>query len=296
MWKRSLQPVLVAICTAAVAAVGIAADPPADESKAESITDIPGLKDPKKVAERSPHDEFVLEVAKKFEVRVGDALELAPLREEPLMIWTNPVSGSKNGVLVIYTRGGRPDLLAQISMTKGKDCSMEFHNCFTGKLQMSRHGSNVWVPTDTLAKWQTLETDVKPAKTPQLRLAQMRALAREFSVEDNFGWRAKELQPLRLLTTPVYRYGKEEEEIIDGALFVMALATDPEAMLMVECFKDGTELKWRYAFSPMSVYELRARRKGEVVWEVPERRVFLRRDFVQYCGFYQPDQGETIPK
>jgi hypothetical protein len=287
--------VIAAAYAVGIAGVLAAADPPADKANEDGVSEIPGLKDPK-TGERNARDEFVLNVAKKFEFRVGDTLEVSPLREEPLLIWTNPVSGTKSGVLVLYTRGGRPDALAQISFVSAGNCVTEFHNCFTGKLEMRRQGGVLWTPTDTLAKWQILDTDVKPAKTPQLRLAQIRQLAREFKVEDNFGWRTKELQPLRLLTTPVYRYGKEGEEIVDGALFVMALATDPEAMLMIECFKNGEELGWRYAFSPMSIYEMRARRNEKVVWEVPERRVFGARDFVQYVGTYVPDPGESVPQ
>ena len=37
-------------------------------------------------------------------------------------------------------------------------------------------------------------------------------------IEDNFGWDKKELNQLRLLPTPVYRYGNPDDEVVEMAL------------------------------------------------------------------------------
>ena len=79
---------------------------------------------------------------------------------------------------------------------------------------------------------------------------------------------------LRLLTKPLYRY-EATGDLIDGALFGFVLATDPEALLMIEAYKTADGAQWRYAFhAPMTVYGLVARLDGTEVWNRPENRVW----------------------
>jgi len=244
---------------------------------------------------RDPRIEFLMRAAQKFEVRVGDDRELSPLKREPLMNWTNPVSGTTSGVLVMYSRGGRPDLVAQFSYP-GSQPVHEFHHGFDGPLVMTRGESEVWKPQSSLTQWGPLDSREAPARTPQLRLVQMRRLAAEFHLEDDFGWTTKTLQPLRLLTSPIYRYGKPGEEIEDGAVFAWTVTTDPEALLLIECFHDKEGLAWRYALTPMTIYALKATRKNAVVWEVPERRVFNDPGHSQFVGNYRLDADDSLPR
>ena len=93
----------------------------------------------------------------------------------------------------------------------------------------------------------------------------MRALTRDFAVEDNFEF--KSWYPLRLLPKPFARYGREGTAVTDGALFCYALATDPEAYLMLEVRVEKDTPVWQYAFARSTFYPLRATCQGKLVWE-----------------------------
>ncbi len=239
---------------------------------------------------------FLTQAVKNFEIKIGDGEVQSKLRAEPALVWDNPVSGTKVGILALFTRSGRPDVMAQFSFTSPMNAVNEFHNFCGDKVVMKRGTNTIWAPDETSTKWQTLDTTEKPAATPTLRLVQMRRLAEKFTVEDEFGWEKKELNQLRLLPTPVHRYGKADEETVDGAVFVYALATDPEAVLMLECAKGDTGLYWRYGFGPMSIYALKAKLDNTVVWEIPERKIFGQPKSVQYVFPYQLGPGESFPK
>ena len=86
---------------------------------------------------------------------------------------------------------------------------------------------------------------------------------------DNF--KAKGWSDLRLLPTPIARYGETGTKLVDGALFAFVIGTDPEVFLFLEARpgEDGPE--WQYALAPMTVYALKATYRGKAVWELPDR-------------------------
>ncbi len=97
----------------------------------------------------------------------------------------------------------------------------------------------------------------------------MRAIAEEFRADDNFGeigW-----HPLRMLTTPIARYGKPGGTVEDGALFAFVEGTDPEVFLFVEARKGETGPEWHYGLAPMGCWAVKASHKGQSVWELPRR-------------------------
>jgi hypothetical protein len=97
----------------------------------------------------------------------------------------------------------------------------------------------------------------------------MRSLAERFRTSDNFwhrGW-----SELRLLPTPVTRYGGPATRPLDGALFAFVHGTDPEVFLFIEAGGSGDELSYRYALAPMSAFALKGSYQGKAVWEVPDR-------------------------
>lgn len=264
----------------------------AEDSPNPNSTDVT----PEEARLRKARVQFLAEAVKHFEVHVGEEAVESKQRPEPVLVYTNPVSGTKLGVLGLFTRNGRPDVMAQFSFAAPEAVYNEFHNLCGDKVVMKRGTQTIWTPPETSTKWQKLDSTEKPAVTPQLRLVQMRRLAEKFTVEDNFGWDKKELNQLRLLTTPVHRYGNADEETIDGAVFVYALGTDPEAVLMLECAKGESGLHWRYGFGPMSIYALKAKLGDTVVWEIGERKVFGHPNFVQFVSPYQLGPGEKFPK
>lgn len=283
------------LCLKSLAVIGVvlmATAPAIADDAAKDSTEVT----PEEARQKKARVSFLTEAVKNFVVHVGDDDVESKLRPEPALVWNNPVSGTKVGILALFTRNGRPDVMAQFSFTSPENAVNEFHNFCGEKVVMKRGTLPTWAPAETATKWQKLDTAEKPAATPTLRLVQMRRLAEKFVVEDEFGWDKKELNQLRLLTTPVHRYGKADDETVDGAVFVYALATDPEAVLMLECAKGESGLYWRYGFGPMSIYALKAKLDNTVVWEVPERKIFGQPKSLQYVFPYQLGPGEKFPK
>lgn len=284
MWRYLT---LALLCLVGAASLAPAEDPPKVAGKEAQPEDAPL---------RKARVQFLADAVKHFEIRVGEDEVESKRIPEPVLVYNNPVSGTKIGILALFTRNGRPDVMTQFSFSAPQSVFNEFHNLCGDKVVMKRGEQTVWTPPETSTNWQTLETPEKPAATPQLRLVQMRRLAEKFTVEDNFGWDKKELNQLRLLTTPVHRYGQADEEVIDGAVFVYALGTDPEALLMLECAKGDSGLHWRYGFGPMSIYALKAKLGDTVVWEISERKVFGHPKSVQFVSPYQLAPGEKFPE
>ena len=76
-----------------------------------------------------------------------------------------------------------------------------------------------------------------PAATSSQRLRQIRELAKDFT--------ARQVTPtgvdyeMRLLLQPIYRYEGTEVHPIDGMLFAIVHATDPEVFLQIEGAKSA---------------------------------------------------------
>lgn len=116
----------------------------------------------------------------------------------------------------------------------------------------------------------------------------MRKIAEDFNVMDDHGWTTKVRQPLRLLRQPVHRYSDAEVGIIDGAIFSYVLGTDPEANLLLEAYAATDGPRWRFTFSPQTIYGMQAFRDETMVWEIGERRIFCDSTAIQYvCPYHR---------
>jgi hypothetical protein len=169
---------------------------------------------------------------------------------------------------------GRPEAAAQVFLVEDARAGAgqwrhEFTSLSTEAFRATQAGKPRWLPTLAGVAFQPIPGAPKPAETPRERLRQMRDLAGEFRAEDDFwrrGWNA-----LRLLPTPISRYGKAGGTPEDGALFAFVLGTDPEAFLFIEARKSSSGLQWQYAFAPMTCWGLKAEHKGRSVWSLPFR-------------------------
>jgi hypothetical protein len=142
-------------------------------------------------------------------------------------------------------------------------------------------------------RWATTETDFKllpisdigaPARSEMGRLRQMKRFAQSLSASSV--WKEQQFE-LRLLTTEVYRYSDPQSGLIDGAVFVFAVDSNPEAILFVEAHQDesdpGAPGLWKYALHQMSAASLTFSRGDSEVWAVPQ----------SYGGPYAPHYAFT---
>ncbi len=147
----------------------------------------------------------------------------------------------------------------------------EFHSLSLSVLDVSRAGTHArtWTPSAPGIELAALSGAPVPARSAAQRLAQMRALSRDFSASTMDG--AERRLELRLLPQPLYRYESADPAVLDGALFAFVASTDPEALVVMEARKsaaaDGPV--WDYAICRLTDLRLVVRHKGKEVFTAP---------------------------
>ena len=206
---------------------------------------------------------------------------------EPLLRWTNPVSGLKDGALFLWKDAdGRPAAGAQVFLTADNLWLHEFQSLYERPFQATQNGAPVWSPSRAGVSFSRLPEAPSPANTPVRRLAQMRRLLGRFMASDEFEGKSRwELAPL---TTPLSRYGKENSAVLDGALFVFAHGTDPEVFVLIEARKSDDGYAWHYALAPMTGYALKVSLDDKQVWEIGWRRPPFDPDEPFFIKRYEP--------
>ena len=239
---------------------------------------------------------FMTQALSQMEVSIVDtatAKRQKTTLHAPLMRWSNPLEGAKDGVIGVFSRGGRPDVWVEFQMFSAESQGHEFTVITNDQIQLTRRGQTIWQPEKRWVEFKTIESS-PPAETESRRLIQMRNIARQFRFVDEFGGTDDNIQSndLRLISNPVFRYSSEE--IIDGAMFVFALGTDPEAILLIEAFRDKDgHPAWRYACGESTIYELNAYLNGGLVWHKPRSLIFDSLTFNHFAGQYPRDSNDV---
>ena len=248
---------------------------------------------PEELAEKEKSEKrlaYMTKALSRFEIRQpGKPPVVAKVTKKPLLRWLNPQSSSRDGILSLYAAGGRPVAMGQFAIYEKANPVHEFHMTTEEPFELRRGKEVYWKSDKPTIRFQALEDVKAPVSKKALRTAQMRRIAAGFKLWDDHGWTKTVRQPLRLLTQPIYRYTDKQRKVTDGAVFVFALSNDPEAVLLLEAIDTEAGPAWRYAFSPVTIYKLEAKRGEEVVWTSPERRVFDRGYLTQFAGGYKPD-------
>ncbi len=212
-------------------------------------------------------------VAAMSVVPTRESNEACKLHEEPIIKWSNPVSGGE-GAVFVWTSDGRPIALAKCHLNSRKSLHVEtLVSISDNRLRMSEAGQVSWEPAEPGVKFETLADLGVPADTESLRLAQMRRAAREFRFVDN--WVESEWE-LRLMPAPLLRYTSASEKIIDGALFAFAQGTNPEALVLVEAVESANGRVWRAAPSRLTAYQVRGWHNDRRVLETAKIQTAIR--------------------
>jgi hypothetical protein len=220
--------------------------------------------------ERQARLDFMKAKAAEFELAAEkDQKHAFKLHDEPLLRYTNPVRSSvSDGVTFLWLDGARPVGAATWSIRGTGNVFREFASLTDRPLECRRNGKVVWSPQQGGLLHQPLASSAEPAETASRRLTQMRSLARGFVVET---MRPESTVELRLLSQPIYRYEDKESGILDGAVFSLSEATDPEMLLVLEAHRpDGKKNHaWRYTLAKMTSPPVRVRLDGKEIWSVP---------------------------
>lgn len=211
-----------------------------------------------------------------------DTHQPVTFRRDPVLRFTNPVSGVVDGGLFVWqVPGGRPVAIAQFFIAPGTDQLWihEFQS-LTAALDGTSRGAMtfkygdlaVWSPNTPGLEFKPIDGASPPAKSAVARMTQMRQIVRRFSVKDDF--EGTDDDELRILSTPLVRYA--DAMTIDGALFSFAHGTDPELLVAIEASApsgtDSGATGWRVALAPMTSYAITAELDQVVYWSVPWRK------------------------
>lgn len=217
--------------------------------------------------------EFMKRSVKGYQFLLApDYEEKLIVEPEPLLRFTNPVSGLQDGGFFVWkSQAGRPMVGAQVFLTKDNLWIHEFQSLAPVAFRVTSNDKTFWQPNRAGVKVTQFPEAPPPAKTAVARLAQMRQMAERFIASDEFEGRPKS-DSLRMLSKPLLRFGQDGSETLDGALFVHAHGTDPELMVVLEALKGDDGYHWHYALAPMTGYALQASLDDKVIWQVPWRR------------------------
>jgi hypothetical protein len=227
---------------------------------------------------RSNHDRVVAmytgDAAEYTIYRDASRKERVELRREPVFVGSDPVRGGGDCAVFVWTCRGRAEVIGTIfsfPTTGPRKLYHEFHTLSLSVLDVSRAGTHAstWTPLAPGVELAAVAGAPRPARSAAQRLSQMRTLCRDFSAStrDQTDRRLE----LRLLPQPIYRYESTDPDVVDGALFAFVIATDPEALLVIEARKpapDGDPV-WNYAVCRMTDLELTVRHKGKEVFTAP---------------------------
>jgi hypothetical protein len=217
--------------------------------------------------------EFMKQSAADYEFLVGpDYTDKLLLEPEPLLRFTNPVSGLKDGGFMVWKdKSGRPMVGAQFFLTADDLWLNEFQSLATVPLRAVRDGGVKWEPARAGVEIKAVPDAPEPAQSAVQRLVQMRNIVERITSSDEFEGRPKS-DSLRLMAKPLLRFGKEGTATLDGALFVHAHGTDPELMIVLEAIRSESGHRWSYSLAPMTGYALKASLDDQPIWEAPLRQ------------------------
>jgi hypothetical protein len=207
--------------------------------------------------------EFLQSVAESLHIEADEAdVKRLQLRKSPLLKYSDPARGYLAAGVWRFGATGRPEALVSLQYSmqaEGGKPRLDFELISLTEAQFDVKSARATLSADgTAPKYAALSGAEKPASSEKQRLVQLRGLARRFTVSETF---VGDTATLRLLPQPIDRYDDVSRGIVDGGVFVFVYGTNPEAVLLLECDKEG----WRYALSRLAWAELAVEFDGREV-------------------------------
>jgi hypothetical protein len=218
--------------------------------------------------EKAEHAEF-LDDARHYVIRTMKPEVTLKLHEPAIQNFTNPERNQERGSVFVWLNEGRPAVLGQFfrfDIRGERPKKHALHTTSAGPLEATFRDRVAWAPDQPGVEWAPYPAAPAVAATRTERLLQMRQIARAFQVKLHDPRGAE--SDLRLAARPLFDYSAPRVGVTDGALFSFMIATDPEAILMVEAFAEHGKLGFRYAFARFHFWKLTAKLADRTVWEV----------------------------
>jgi hypothetical protein len=200
---------------------------------------------------------------------------------KPLLHWGNPARNGEDGAVYVWLHKGRPEVIGSIFTYRAINGSVirkhAFHSLSQRPITAEFDSRTIWSPESPGVTWSPVPGADPPADDARRRLTQMRAISRKFRAE-LVDLREQKTE-LRLLTQPLLRYSPESAATIDGAIFSLAVGTDPEALLLLEARESEGKTRWEFAFARFHFVTLTAWHDDQQVWHVEPDRDMTRTVF-----------------
>jgi hypothetical protein len=253
--------------------------------------------DPEKLTPDERLKIFINSVSEYRLIIKGDEEPLT-LRPEPLIRFDNQVGGVVDGVVMVWTKGSRPVVAAQVFVMRDGYWIHEFQSFAEGPLTLTENDRVVWSPQVAGGKMSPIADGPSGAKQRAARTLAFKEIANQFAVTEDFREKPKaDLQKyeLRLLSAPLYRY-EDKSDGVDGAVFAFVHGTDPELLLTLEARTTAGETNWSYSLAPLTCWGIKARRNEQDVFASPEMLGRSTRNDPYHVWVFKPDLNKLKAK
>lgn len=258
-----------------------------DSEETQSIDEVTSKKEPSPaIKDAMAH----MERLKVFSSASGEETEV-DLHPNPVLIYGDVVRGHESGTLWVWGKTRRP--VALMELYRDGDQSQPTIHALTmtspDLIRFKGHVGPEWTPKSSHFNLQDVPDNPDVGQTPVVRLRQMKAVARQFSAHEFWGGR----QELRLLIQQVHRYADDSNNVIDGAVFVLAHGTNPEVILQIEAIADGEKQRWKYSLARLGSAELHVEFNSKEVWSAPQTGTGT--PLEPYWLLYTPASENALP-
>jgi hypothetical protein len=192
--------------------------------------------------------------------------------EKPIFRYTDPARHYVAAAVWKLGESGRPRAIITTELHRrfrGKPAIVYEYLSLTPAKFFVTEGDFGWMPESSVLEFKPVTGAPNPGETAAQRMRQMRAIINRFTgeeVSDN------ERCELRLMPQPIDRYVPSSAERADGAIFIAAFGTNPEALLFIE--SDGQA--WNYAVGRVTgAQTVSLSIDGAKAWEGPPVRYAL---------------------
>jgi hypothetical protein len=204
---------------------------------------------------------------------------------------SNPISGTLDGALYVWTDRGRPQAILKFFTFNNTTYSHAWLSLSECSFVAERHGKVVWSPPKPGIVLRELPEAPQPAETAAARLRQMKNLAGKFTATYTAVHLRAAPFELRNLPQPLYQYQTDDEYRADGALFGYVQSTTPVGLLLLESRQTSSGPRWHYCYCSLVTGPLTARYGDQQIFSLERDPVSTDRTqpFVLF-------RGQPVPK
>jgi hypothetical protein len=224
--------------------------------------------------------------AAEYEFKDADSGNVLTLHAQPLLHWGNPARNGEDGAVFIWTSERHPALIGTCFTYVYRDRVQRKHafQVLADAAIEGRHRNRViWTPPENSLSYQPVPKAPAPAASPSGRNVQLRMMARRFQVK--LTQKDGRQEQCRLVPKPLYRYEGDKSAQVSGAIFSLAIGTDPEALLILDQRENKRgKPAWHYALARFTFYPLEGFLDDESVWKLEQSEslttsILTRRDY-----------------